>query len=1395
MKAAYIFFGQVKNFDNRQYHAFEKNVKKQLSGYDVDYFLVTSRSSNYDNPRQEESEGRKCKINHNSIKRHFDFKCIYYDELDQKKDTEIDDLAETIVTSFGGTWEEDSLLSTSNSLKQLYSLEYFYEQFSKCGFEYDIYILSRSDLFHTQDLKMDFVNQDYDLLAPYFEDYPQIDYGWFGGINDRFAVIKNNRALKTYCCRYSRIKSKPQPYHAEKYLLQQLESDAITYGRIPSFNFRLIRANGNITDLIGITVDEYVSINLNKISEAYFINLERRKDRLEHINKNLRFHAERFEAVDAQTMQVNDEIKKLFPKDYLARPKAEICCALSHYKLWKKLIADECAENYLIMEDDVVFKPGFKEFWNDVFSRDFPENSLVTYLGGCQPWNKPHYHKVLKQYNEYFNTVKKNDYFSKDDHYWQMNAHSYIMSKQAAILLCDWVDEHGMNCALDHFILNFFTKNKKYFAPHRIYHLNPLMTYQLHEENDNTELDKKSDLRFAKETFSETQKKSLRAEDLFVPKKTNLTKFRCGKDEDGGYVLLKEIFNKIDTVYSYGIDDSEGSDSFDVECANSGKKVYMYDGTIDRQQSSNPSMIFKKENLTNENFKLHIQGNGDGDRVGMLLKMDIEGCEYPVIESNLDLIDKHFDMLCIEFHGLNNPEYYNFENKLEVIELLLQKYDIFHMHANNWVERKFKVPNVLEVSLIRKGTCLPEVDCAYPIQGLDFPNCKERDDYILDWWITKKQSESRSVFYWHHSVGQGNFGDELNIPVGKFLFGEDTSFDQKNTGKLIHLIGSNLAGARDGDLICGVGLHHHTQKIASKDIQVKCVRGPLSLKTLNQQVDQPVECFLGDPALLLKLFHKPDLREELVDKIGVVPHISNIDYFQKQVDQLDDFYLIDPTNSWKQVVSEIYSCKLVISSSLHGLICADAYDKPNVWIKIPGMSIPPCDKNSNYGDFKYWDYLMSQGRDVHFINHLTDDFEDKIYTQGNKIDLQKMYQVLSGKTLISNDSFPHLKEISSKQIPKKIHLSWKDKNVLSSDCALIQKGAKNLERLNPDWDVQVYDDEDINRLLRDSIGRDDWDLIKDKKITEKTDLWRLIKTYKEGGMYVDIDRYVDTSLDEIIDLNTSCVIPTFQDVDFSQDFILTCEKNPVIGRAIGANLSYRKQGKNLFFLAVYSYMHAVSSVLSGKIIERGDNPGYFNDMRQKFDACEYIKTYREIGPENHILFRNKAGDFSMDIFDRDKADFYNSYQVRHWNDQTQAKHNSLKSSKRKMIFLQDDMFEEDFICELFSRVEFEKIVDTSMSIVEQDSIIVYGDIYSANTSIYPDQARDVLNERKIKYQKYFEQFKNKNCILVHLSDEHCHAEIGHYQNFKHVFRQYYRGDAVADNVTFIPLGYKKGFNS
>jgi pyruvyltransferase len=61
-------------------------------------------------------------------------------------------------------------------------------------------------------------------------------------------------------------------------------------------------------------------------------------------------------------------------------------------------------------------------------------------------------------------------------------------------------------------------------------------------------------------------------------------------------------------------------------------------------------------------------------------------------------------------------------------------------------------------------------------------------------------------------------------------------------------------------------------------------------------------------------------------------------------------------SDWHEVVDQILDCELILSSSLHGLIIADAYGVPNVWMK--------CSDKTFDGAFKYQDYLLSVGRTV-----------------------------------------------------------------------------------------------------------------------------------------------------------------------------------------------------------------------------------------------------------------------------------------------------------------------------------------------------------------------------------------------------------------------------------------------
>mmetsp|Transcript_23278 Transcript_23278/g.33396 ORF Transcript_23278/g.33396 Transcript_23278/m.33396 type:complete len:138 (-) Transcript_23278:1650-2063(-) len=62
-------------------------------------------------------------------------------------------------------------------------------------------------------------------------------------------------------------------------------------------------------------------------------------------------------------------------------------------------------------------------------------------------------------------------------------------------------------------------------------------------------------------------------------------------------------------------------------------------------------------------------------------------------------------------------------------------------------------------------------------------------------------------------------------------------------------------------------------------------------------------------------------------------------------------------NSWQPVVESIQKCDYVASSSLHGIIVADAIGIPTLWFQFPSGKT-----SETEGSFKYDDYFQTVGR-------------------------------------------------------------------------------------------------------------------------------------------------------------------------------------------------------------------------------------------------------------------------------------------------------------------------------------------------------------------------------------------------------------------------------------------------
>lgn len=192
--------------------------------------------------------------------------------------------------------------------------------------------------------------------------------------------------------------------------------------------------------------------------------------------------------------------------------------------------------------------------------------------------------------------------------------------------------------------------------------------------------------------------------------------------------------------------------------------------------------------------------------------------------------------------------------------------------------------------------------------------------------------------FWYKSR---NVGDTLTPIIVKYFTGQDVVFAERGErGKLL-AIGSVMSALRNGDLVWGTGVMRETDKFLNKE---KCkflaVRGKLTEKKIGREIG-----VYGDPALLLPLMYKPKI--EVKHEVGYIPHCID------KITKVEGKY-IDIEQDWKKVINDILSCKRIISSSLHGIVIAEAYGVPAEWImgseKILGKG------------FKFRDYLTGTGR-------------------------------------------------------------------------------------------------------------------------------------------------------------------------------------------------------------------------------------------------------------------------------------------------------------------------------------------------------------------------------------------------------------------------------------------------
>jgi len=193
------------------------------------------------------------------------------------------------------------------------------------------------------------------------------------------------------------------------------------------------------------------------IGEAYVINLERRKDRLEKFketHKNIKDRVYLMKATDGRTLTLTPELAHCFRNNDFNWKKSVMGCALSHLTLWEKLANDKLAKSYLIMEDDVVLFDRWILRWMTA-AKHIPADADVIYLGGILPPNKAGFPQVAEKVNEYFGRVAPNTlYSSTPRRYFHFCNYAYVLTQSGARKLITLVKEKGIFTSGDHMIVN-----------------------------------------------------------------------------------------------------------------------------------------------------------------------------------------------------------------------------------------------------------------------------------------------------------------------------------------------------------------------------------------------------------------------------------------------------------------------------------------------------------------------------------------------------------------------------------------------------------------------------------------------------------------------------------------------------------------------------------------------------------------------------------------------------------------------------------------------------------------------------------------------------------------------------------------------------------------------------
>jgi len=195
------------------------------------------------------------------------------------------------------------------------------------------------------------------------------------------------------------------------------------------------------------------------------------------------------------------------------------------------------------------------------------------------------------------------------------------------------------------------------------------------------------------------------------------------------------------------------------------------------------------------------------------------------------------------------------------------------------------------------------------------------------------------VYWWDE---RANFGDALGPWLVQRITGRE-AVNARRRGKLnpaLFGVGSILGYLdRDDVDVWGAGLmapldDAKTERLGKRqDVRVHAVRGARTRQELVGKLGWDVPEIYGDPALLLPRFYRPKPGNPgQKSGVALVPHYVHRKYVKGAA--APGVNVVDVAEDVERVVDQIANAGACVSTSLHGVVVAQAYGVPWVWLRV-----------------------------------------------------------------------------------------------------------------------------------------------------------------------------------------------------------------------------------------------------------------------------------------------------------------------------------------------------------------------------------------------------------------------------------------------------------------------------